>query len=105
MEPAFPDRMPIDVLVVEDDPIIALDFEDIILRLGVKTVRTAPSVAKALEMIARRLPDFAWPSGWRRSGYPSVSSRDMALKFAFPRRLRTARGCPSRARPRRSRRC
>ena len=59
MEPAFPDRMPIDVLVVEDDPIIALDFEDIILRLGVKTVRTAPSVAKALEMIARRLPDFA----------------------------------------------
>ena len=34
MEPAFPDRMPIDVLVVEDDPIIALDFEDIDPEIG-----------------------------------------------------------------------
>jgi CheY-like chemotaxis protein len=53
--PAFPD----DVLVVEDDPIIALDFEDTILGLGVKTVRTAASVARALQMIADRAPDFA----------------------------------------------
>jgi CheY-like chemotaxis protein len=53
--PAFPD----DVLLVEDDPIIALDFEDTILGLGVKTVRTAASVAKALQMIADRAPDFA----------------------------------------------
>jgi len=51
--------MPNDVLIVEDDPIIALDFEDTILGFGVKTVRTAASVAKALNMIADRPPDFA----------------------------------------------
>ena len=49
MEPASPDGMlPNDVLIVEDDPIIALDFEDTILGFGVKTVRTAASVARAL---------------------------------------------------------
>jgi DNA-binding LytR/AlgR family response regulator len=59
MEPAPPDGMPGDVLIVEDDPIIALDFEDTILGFGVKRVRTAGSVAKALKMIADRAPDFA----------------------------------------------
>jgi CheY-like chemotaxis protein len=59
MEPAFLDGMPDDVLIVEDDPIIALDFEDTILGFGVKTVRTAASVARALDMIADRAPDFA----------------------------------------------
>jgi CheY-like chemotaxis protein len=61
MEPASPamPAVPDDVLLVEDDPIIALDFEDTILGLGVKTVRTAASVAKALQMIADRAPDFA----------------------------------------------
>jgi len=62
MEPALPDHLPAlpdDVLIVEDDPIIALDFEDTILGFGVKTIRTAGSVAKALEMIADRAPDFA----------------------------------------------
>ena len=51
--------VPTDVLVVEDDPIIALDFEDTILRFGVKSVRTASSVARGLELIANRQPDFA----------------------------------------------
>jgi CheY-like chemotaxis protein len=51
----FPD----DVLIVEDDLIIALDFEETILGFGVKTVRTATSVARALEMIADRAPEFA----------------------------------------------
>ena len=61
MEPAsdgtsgFPD----DVLVVEDDLIIALDLEETMLGFGVKTVRTATSVAQALEMIADRAPGFA----------------------------------------------
>ncbi len=59
MEPAFRDGLPEDVLVVEDDPIIALDFEDTILGFGVKSVRTAASVARALEIIADRAPDFA----------------------------------------------
>ena len=30
MAPALPDGLPQDVLIVEDDPIIALDFEDTI---------------------------------------------------------------------------
>jgi CheY-like chemotaxis protein len=51
--------MPKDVLIVEDDPIIAIDFEDTVLGFGVKTVRTAASVARALNMIAERPPDFA----------------------------------------------
>jgi CheY-like chemotaxis protein len=54
-----PPALPSDVLIVEDDPIIALDFEDRILGLGVTQVRTAGNVAKALDMIAVRTPDFA----------------------------------------------
>jgi CheY-like chemotaxis protein len=59
MDHAMCDGMPGDVLVVEDDPIIALDFEDTLLGFGVKTVRIASSVARALDMIADRVPDFA----------------------------------------------
>ncbi|MHC2330755.1 response regulator [Bradyrhizobium sp. USDA 4454] len=51
--------MPGDVLVVEDDPIIALYFEDTILGFGVRTVRTAANVARAHELITERPPDFA----------------------------------------------
>jgi DNA-binding NtrC family response regulator len=54
-----PGALPLDVLIVEDDPIIALDHEDAILSFGVKTVRTAANVVQALEMIADRAPDFA----------------------------------------------
>ncbi|GAC1332468.1 MAG: response regulator [Bradyrhizobium sp.] len=57
MEPA--NRMPQDVLIVEDDPIIALGFEDMILGFGVNIVRTAGGVARALELIANRAPGFA----------------------------------------------
>lgn len=59
MDRATYEGMPSDVLVVEDDPIIALDFEDTILGFGVKTVRIAGSVAKALDLIAERAPEFA----------------------------------------------
>ena len=61
MEPGSPDgpALPRDILIVEDDPIIALDFEDTILGFGVTTVRTASSVARALDMISERAPDFA----------------------------------------------
>jgi CheY-like chemotaxis protein len=51
--------LPHDVLIVEDDPIIALDLEDTILGFGVTTVRTAGNVVRALQMIADRAPDFA----------------------------------------------
>jgi len=62
MQPGSPDgpALPNDVLIVEDDPIIALDFEDRILGFGVMTVRTASNVAGALDMIAERAPDFAF---------------------------------------------
>ncbi|ERF82753.1 response regulator [Bradyrhizobium viridifuturi] len=59
MESAPNAGMPGDVLVVEDDPIISLYFEDTILGFGARTVRTAANVARALELIAERAPDFA----------------------------------------------
>ncbi|KRQ17681.1 response regulator [Bradyrhizobium manausense] len=59
MIPASPADIPADVLIVEDDPIIAIDFEDRLLGFGVSSVRTVGSVAQALDAIARRAPDFA----------------------------------------------
>lgn len=59
MKPAAPDPMPRDVMIVEDDPIIALDFEETLRGFGVETVRSAGSVAKALRLIAESVPDFA----------------------------------------------
>jgi DNA-binding NtrC family response regulator len=66
MEPSLPPMMdvssnhvPGDVLVVEDDAIIAMDFEDTIRGFGVKTVRIAANVSRALAMIDERIPDFA----------------------------------------------
>ncbi|MET4261838.1 CheY-like chemotaxis protein [Bradyrhizobium sp. S3.12.5] len=62
MIPASPDRsadVPADVLIVEDDPIIAIDFEDRLLGFGVTSVRTVASVAQALQEITARAPNFA----------------------------------------------
>lgn len=84
MEPAFPDRMPDDVLIVEDDPIIALDFEDTILGFGVKAVRTAGNVSRALDMIANRAPDFALLDvGLVREKSFAIAERLEALKIPF----------------------
>jgi CheY-like chemotaxis protein len=84
MEPAFPDRMPADVLIVEDDPLIALDFEDTILGFGVKMVRTAADVSTALEMIADRAPDFALLDvGLVREKSFAIAERLAALKIPF----------------------
>jgi DNA-binding NtrC family response regulator len=84
MEPATPDGMPADVLIVEDDPIIALGFEDTILELGVKTVRIASNVAKALEMIADRTPHFALLDiGLVREKSFAIAERLEALQIPF----------------------
>jgi CheY-like chemotaxis protein len=48
-----------DVLIVEDDPIIALGLEDTVLSFGVPVVRVAANVTTALQMIDQRAPDFA----------------------------------------------
>jgi CheY-like chemotaxis protein len=84
MDRASSDGMPHDVLVVEDDPIIALDFEDTILGFGVKTVRSAANVAKALDMIADRPPQFALldVSLIREKSF-AVAERLEALKIPF----------------------
>jgi CheY-like chemotaxis protein len=84
MEPASNDGMPGDVLIVEDDPIIALDFEDTILGFGVKTVRIAGNVARALDLIAERMPDFALLDvGLTREKSFAVAERLKALEIPF----------------------
>src|SRR5580704_7432960 len=75
-------RLPGDMLIVEDDPLIALDFEEMMLGFGVQTVRTAGSVARALEMIAERAPDFALLDvGLVREKSFAVAERLEALKI------------------------
>jgi CheY-like chemotaxis protein len=76
--------MPADVLIVEDDPIIAIDFEDTILGLGVQTVRSAGSVAAALDLIAARAPDFAFLDvGLAREKSFAVAEKLDALRIPF----------------------
>jgi CheY-like chemotaxis protein len=78
--------LPGDVLVVEDDPIIAMDFEDIILGLGVKAVRTAGNVTRALQLIEERAPDFALLDiGLVRENSFAVAERleTLGIHFAF----------------------
>ncbi len=53
-----PADLPTDVLIVEDDTLIALDTSETIFGFGVASVRAARGVADALEMIAARAPDF-----------------------------------------------
>jgi ActR/RegA family two-component response regulator len=78
--------LPDDVLIVEDDLIIALDLEATIIGLGVKRSRTAMDVAEALGLIAQRVPDFALLDiGLRDETSLAVADRLAALgvRFAF----------------------
>ena len=59
MELASTDGLPADVLIVEDDPLLRLDLEDTILRLGVTSVRSAGCAALALQLIDEREPSLA----------------------------------------------
>jgi DNA-binding LytR/AlgR family response regulator len=84
MKPASSDGMPDDVLIVEDDPIIALDFEYTILGFGVKAVRIAGNVAQALDLIADRVPDFALLDvGLIREKSFAIAARLDELKVPF----------------------
>jgi CheY-like chemotaxis protein len=75
---------PNDVLVVEDDPIIALDFEDTITGFGVRIVRSAATVARALQMIEERPPQFALLDvGLVREKSFAVAERLQALQIPF----------------------
>ncbi|MDO8982015.1 MAG: response regulator [Afipia sp.] len=53
-----PADLPSDVLVVEDDTLIAMDATETISGFGVESVRTARDVASALQLIAECAPDF-----------------------------------------------
>jgi CheY-like chemotaxis protein len=84
MEPAPLDLIPEDVLIVEDDLLIALDVEDTMIGFGAKTVRTAATVARALEMITDRAPDFALLDvGLIREKSFAIAERLAALKIPF----------------------
>ncbi len=73
-----------DILIVEDDPIIALGLEDTILGFGVPTVRVAANVANALVMIEQRAPDFALLDvGLVRGNSFAVAERLAALQIPF----------------------
>jgi light-regulated signal transduction histidine kinase (bacteriophytochrome)/CheY-like chemotaxis protein len=56
MTPTAP--IPGEVLVVEDNLIIALDTEEMLRKMGVKTVRLASGAAEALKLIEQHLPGF-----------------------------------------------
>jgi CheY-like chemotaxis protein len=59
-------------------------FEDTVLGFGAKTVRTAASVTKALEMIADRAPDFALLDvGLVHEKSFAIAERLDALKIPF----------------------
>jgi two-component SAPR family response regulator len=76
--------VPADVLIVEDDPIIAIDFEDRLLGFGVKHVRTVASVARALDAIIDRMPDFALLDvELVREKSFAIAERLVALKIPF----------------------
>jgi len=75
---------PKDVLIVEDDPLIALDLEDVLLGMGIMAVRTAGTVATALGMITSRAPDFALLDvGLIREKSFAVAERLAGLKIPF----------------------
>jgi CheY-like chemotaxis protein len=84
MTDASSNGLPGDVLVVEDDPIIALDFEDTVISFGVKTVRTAGTVTRALQLIEERTPDFALLDiGLLREKSFAVAERLEVLRIPF----------------------
>ncbi|MEN3287075.1 MAG: hypothetical protein V7634_1375 [Bradyrhizobium sp.] len=73
-----------DVLIVEDDPIIALGLEDTVLDLGIAAVRVASNVTTALQMIDDRMPEFALLDvGLVREKSFAIAERLAALQIPF----------------------
>ncbi len=76
--------LPNDVLIVEDDALIALDIKETLLELGVPSVRTAASVSRALNMIGEHAPDFALLDvGLIREKSFAVAAQLETLKIPF----------------------
>ena len=93
-----------DVLIVEDDFIIALDLEDMLRSLGVAHERTANNVTQALAAIAQAAPHFGLIDvnlGGEKSfavaerlvelSIPFAFTTGYGDKFAFPPHLANAR--------------
>jgi light-regulated signal transduction histidine kinase (bacteriophytochrome) len=95
---------PDDVLLVEDNIIIALDAEEIIRTIGVATVRTVGGVADAMKAIADKIPDFGLldvnlgnetsfeiAARLMELGVPFAFTSGYGEQIAFPERFATIR--------------
>lgn len=79
-------RFPSDVLIVEDNFIIALDTEMMLQDIGVAHVRTVGNAEDALAAINERAPDFALVDVdlGRESGYDVASILvQRGIRFVF----------------------
>jgi light-regulated signal transduction histidine kinase (bacteriophytochrome)/CheY-like chemotaxis protein len=84
--PLKPADVPKDVLIVEDNMIIALDAEEMVRRLGVPSVRTGASVSQAMVEIDAHTPDFALLDinlGTETSFAIAERLAEMGVPFAF----------------------
>ncbi|MEL7301314.1 MAG: HWE histidine kinase domain-containing protein [Pseudomonadota bacterium] len=75
-----------DVLIVEDNMIIALDTEDTMAELGARQVRLAASSTDALKEIDARAPSFALLDvnlGTETSGAVAIALAERQVPFAF----------------------
>ena len=87
LSPASPDGKAIEnVLLVEDNVIIAMDAEEAILESGVKTVRVASGVNQAISMIEKKAPDIAlldFNLGDETSEPIAARLRELGVPFYF----------------------
>ena len=84
--PPDPADLPRDVLIVEDNMIISLDAEEMVKRMGVRSVRTAASVEQAMAAIEAERPDFALLDinlGTETSFAVAERLAAMGVRFAF----------------------
>ncbi|WP_420384080.1 HWE histidine kinase domain-containing protein [Novosphingobium sp.] len=76
----------LDVLLVEDQALIAMDTEDTLRKLGAGMVRLAANVAQSKDEIAAALPDFAvldYNLGHETSAEVADMLADLSVPFLF----------------------
>ena len=76
------------ILLVEDEPLIALDLESMLVRLGHEVVGVADTEKEAIRLAAVTRPDFAFVDIKLRDGFtgPRIVARlqaDFGLYCAF----------------------
>lgn len=79
-------RPPADVLLVEDNYLIALDTEEMLKELGVAEVRTAGNIEEALGMIDAKAPEFCLLDvnlGDTKSFAVAERLAELGVRFAF----------------------